>query len=167
MPPRKSKSLKASEGIAPTVTVKHEPKPKAAYRVVNRIAYSPELGARICGELVIRDEVDKTRSLRYVCSLEGMPAESTVYEWLSAHEDFAERYGRARETLAEMNANDILTISDTATDANLARLRIDARKWWASKVAPKKYGDKVLVGGDADSPIQVRHDIEFHIIDPA
>ena len=26
---------------------------------------------------------------------------------------------------------------------NLLRLRVDARKWYASKVAPKKYGDKI------------------------
>ena len=30
-----------------------------------------------------------------------------------------------------------------STAVNLLRLRIDARKWYASKVAPKKYGDKI------------------------
>jgi hypothetical protein len=34
------------------------------------------------------------------------------------------------------------------------RLRVDARKWLAGKLRPKKYGDKLEVGGDAANPIQ-------------
>jgi hypothetical protein len=33
-----------------------------------------------------------------------------------------------------------------------SRLRVDARKWLASKMAPKKYGDKLAVGGADDLP---------------
>jgi hypothetical protein len=59
-----------------------------------------------------------------------------------------------------MNANDVLTIADQATDANIARVRIDARKWWAAKVSPKKYSDKLGISGDGDgAPIQM------HVID--
>jgi hypothetical protein len=119
-----------------------------------RISYSQELAARICKEMLERDEDDKTRSLRDVCKFDGMPSESAVYSWLIDHAEFAEMYARARETLADMNASDVLKIADTATDANLARVRIDARKWWAAKVAPKKYGDKIGISGDGDgSPI--------------
>ena len=32
------------------------------------------------------------------------------------------------------------------------RLQVDARKWAAGKLAPKKYGDKLAVGGDEDAP---------------
>ena len=35
------------------------------------------------------------------------------------------------------------------------RQRIDARKWTAAKLRPKKYGDRTLVSGDAENPLQV------------
>ena len=34
-----------------------------------------------------------------------------------------------------------------------SRLRYDARKWLVSKLNPKKYGDKMQVGGDSDNPL--------------
>ena len=49
----------------------------------------------------------------------------------------------ARETAADMQAEEILEIADTDTDPFRARNRIDARKWLASKTAPKIYGDRI------------------------
>jgi len=72
------------------------------------------------------------------------PDTRTVYRWLDEHEDFRHKYARAREMAADKDAEDIVHIADNATDANIARLQVDARKWRASKFAPKKYGDKVL-----------------------
>ena len=39
--------------------------------------------------------------------------------------------------------------------------RIDARKWVASKLKPKKYGDRQIVAGDADSPLEVKTNTEI------
>lgn len=36
-----------------------------------------------------------------------------------------------------------------------ARLRVDTRKWLMSKMAPKKYGDKLELAGDAKAPLTV------------
>ena len=47
-----------------------------------------------------------------------------------------------------------------------ARLRVDARKWIASKVLPKQYGDRLAVAGDADNPVKVFHQISYVIVDP-
>ena len=33
--------------------------------------------------------------------------------------------------------------------------RIEARKWTAMKLKPKKYGDRVVHGGDDDNPVIV------------
>ena len=123
--------------------------------------YTKEVGDRICAELVNRKTDGTTRSLRDVCKLKDMPHEATIYRWLNEHRDFCENYARARETLADMNACDIVHIADTEEDSNRARVRIDARKWFASKVAPKKYGDKLAVGGDEENPIQHRHAISW------
>jgi hypothetical protein len=39
----------------------------------------------------------------------------------------------------------VMTEAFNANDAQIGRLRIDALKWTASKLAPKKYGDKVEI----------------------
>ena len=38
--------------------------------------------------------------------------------------------------------------------------RIDARKWTAMKLKPKKYGERVALAGDADSPIKVEAEVQ-------
>jgi len=82
-----------------------------------------------------------------------MPAVGTVLRWVAEKDEFKEQYVRAREIQAETHADDIVTIADgsslggeekvalTARD----RLRVDARKWVAAKLLPKKYGDKIDV----------------------
>ena len=62
---------------------------------------------------------------------------------------------RAREVQADHFADEIIEIVDTEPDANRARVRMDGRKWVSSKLAPKKYGDKVQVGGDVNNPLKV------------
>jgi hypothetical protein len=44
-----------------------------------------------------------------------------------------------------------------------ARLRIDARKWLASKLAPKKYGDKLAaeVSGPDGGPVNTSLTVRF------
>jgi hypothetical protein len=51
-------------------------------------------------------------------------------------------YTRAREERADLVADEIITIADTEPDPNKARVMIDARKWWAARVNPKKYGGR-------------------------
>lgn len=38
---------------------------------------------------------------------------------------------------------------------NRSRLRVDTRKWLMSKLAPKKYGDRTVLAGDPENPINV------------
>lgn len=91
-----------------------------------------------------------------------LPAQSTVYEWLLRHPSFAEQYARAREEQADTNADEILEIADemppeytdekgrTSLDVTYIqwqRQRIEARKWTAMKLKPKKYGDRVALEG--------------------
>jgi hypothetical protein len=76
-------------------------------------------------------------------------------------------YTRAREDQADTLADEIQAISDempletTDKDGNTKfdsayiqwmRLRVDSRKWIASKLKPRKYGDKIALGGDEDAP---------------
>ena len=96
-------------------------------------------------------------SLRKICRDEHMPAISTVMLWLTKDAELSEQYARAKAEQADTIFQEVLDIADTATneDVNVARLKIDARKWMAGKLKPKVYGDKVVVGGDKDmDPIQ-------------
>lgn len=105
------------------------------------MAYSPEqaseIKARIC------EEIASGKSLRFIISAEGMPAERTVFDWLANDSSFSQQYAHAREKQADFYADEIIEIADTETDASKARNRIAARQWKASKLVPKKYGDKL------------------------
>lgn len=53
-------------------------------------------------------------------------------------------------------AEQTMEISDDLTeDANSRRVRIDTRKWLLSKLAPKKYGDRIEIAGDKENPLEV------------
>lgn len=103
--------------------------------------YSDEMAEKIC-ELIASG-----MSLRAVCSQDSMPSAVSVCKWLSENEEFSKQYARAREEQADSFADEIIDIADSvapeAGEVAKAKLQIDARKWKASKMAPKKYGDKV------------------------
>jgi hypothetical protein len=107
----------------------------------------PQVVARIC------EEMEQGKSLRQVCAMEGMPNKWTVLRWLDADEggEMRAQYARAREALADYYVEEIISIADEADDPQKARLQVDARKWVSSKLAPKRYGDKLettLQGAD-------------------
>jgi hypothetical protein len=82
-------------------------------------------------------------SLHKICAMDGMPDISNVIAWRWDDPEFHKQYVRAREDQADYYADEITEIADTETDPNKARVRIDARKWVASKLKSKSYGDKV------------------------
>lgn len=99
-----------------------------------------------------------------------MPTKSAVMLWLAegARPDgkpekvaFLDQYVRARENQADHYADEIVDISDTEEDWQRARIRIDARKWVASKLKSKAYGDRVTNEhtGAGGKPIKVQ--VEF------
>ena len=55
---------------------------------------------------------------------------------------FASQYARARERQAEVRAEENVDISDNDPHPVRARIRVDARKWVASKLLRKVYGDR-------------------------
>lgn len=116
-------------------------------------SYTVEVGDDICERLA------NGESLRAICVDDGMPGRSTVFRWLGDNESFRDQYARAREDQAETMADDIVSIADgdgvedTAIATARDRLRVDARKWVASKLKPKKYGDRTTLAGDPDAPL--------------
>lgn len=107
----------------------------------------------------IVENIADGRSLRDICLQSDMPSRATVFKWLNDIEGFSSQYARAREEQAETLADEIVSIADESTQDTIitetgniiannefiarSRLRVDARKWVASKLKPKKYGDKL------------------------
>lgn len=122
---------------------------------------------------LICDLLAQGYSLRKICKLEDMPHFVTVFRWIEADEQFCKQYRRAREVQADCFMDDIIDIADDSSDDELftedgkrylnsefvqrSKLRVDARKWAASKLAPRKYGDKITqeLTGDGGGPLIV------------
>jgi hypothetical protein len=106
-------------------------------------------------------------SLRSISKLSGMPKVTTFLDWVGKDAALAEQYARAREAGQDAIGEEILEIVDQATPdtATRDRLRFDARRWYLSKLAPKRYGDKVDVnhGGQAGNPVQ--HNVTVSWVD--
>lgn len=125
------------------------------------------MASRIC------QAIAEGKSLRSVCLLEDMPCLATVLKWVNEKPDFSEQYERARAARADMLVEDMLHIADTPQEGTVVketekgtftttgdmiehrRLQVDARKWTAARMAPKKYGDKseTTLKGDPTAPV--------------
>jgi hypothetical protein len=133
--------------------------------------YSQDVADIICAALA------EGRSLRSICEHEEMPCLTTIFNWLRTKPDFLAQYARAKEESADSLADEMLDIADDARNdwmeregkdergwvvngehIQRSRVRIDTRKWLASKLKPKKYGDKVTqeISGPDGGPIEGR-----------
>ena len=150
---------------------KTKAKPKTRRGRGRPTRYTPEVAATICTQLA------EGESLRSICDDAAVPARSTVLAWLfdGEHEEFIDQYARAREAQAEARADEIVDIADDVSSdftkdkdgkttvnhdhIQRSRLRVDARKWIAAKLLPKRYGDKLQHMGEGGGPIRVRPDL--------
>lgn len=99
-------------------------------------------------------------SLRRICKDDGMPDRCTVERWMQADDAFAAKCARAREIHADHIADGMADIEDDvlagAVDPAAARVVLSSQQWRLSKLASKKYGDKLettIQGGD--KPVQI------------
>lgn len=105
----------------------------------------------------ICERIADGESLRSICDDKQMPSRTSVFKWLSNSAELANQYARAREEQADAIFDDVKDIADMAKpeDVQVARLRIDARKWMAGKLRPKKYGEKLELSGNAEAPLTI------------
>jgi hypothetical protein len=120
--------------------------------------FSPEVVDAICERMV------QGKGLLQICNDDAMPARTTIYRWLESNSDFRTRFNRAREGLMDYYAEQILQIAfdesgdiilEQAGDKSKAvanhakvqrdRLKVDSLKWIASRLFPRRYGDKMEV----------------------
>ncbi len=145
--------------------------PKPKLKMGRPSLYSPELADYIC------EQIAEGNSLSSICKREGMPKMTAVFSWLSKYEDFANNYARSTKDRTEALIEQAFDIArdgsnDWVEDNYLegktpgyalngeniqrSKLQVDLIKWYASKMLPKKYGDKMDVttnGKDLPTPI--------------
>lgn len=136
--------------------------------------YSRKIADEICQRLA------SGLSLRAICRGELMPSRQTVNQWIiDDHDGFSDRYVRARDIGLDEMADETIDISDYGiNDTYLddegnkridhdviarSKLRVDTRKWYLSKLASKRYGEKVEVEQKVSGSIQV---IKRVVVDP-
>lgn len=153
--------------IPPTNLTFRAPEGNTRIRVASRgREYSAALANIICEQIMLK------RSLTSICSDPRMPNMKTVCRWLADPRlaDFREQYYYARRVAAELFVDEIFEIADDSSndwkprysdDGELidyvpdneaiqrSRVRIDTRKWYAARMVPRIYGDKVDVNLDA------------------
>jgi len=169
--PKKRKPSRKATGTETTVDIKSlsadAPTPVKAAVTGRPTTFNQKTANLIC---MMLSEGMSLRQILKADKVGVLPAQSTVYEWLLRHPSFAEQYARAREEQADTNADEILDIADemppeftdkdgkTSLDQTYIQWqknRIEARKWTAAKLRPKKYGDRVaLEGVDGGAPIK-------------
>lgn len=118
--------------------------------------YTPQLAEEVCKRLSLGE------SLRKICEDDHMPPPPTVRLWaLDDREGFAARYAQARDLGLDAMADEVLGVADGPAEGNgdaiRDRLRFDARRWYLSKLAPKRYGDRIAqeISGPDGGPVEI------------
>lgn len=132
--------------------------------------FTPEKAEFVLGQLA------DGKSLRRICETEeGMafvpPLKPSTIRWwvVDDVQGFAAQYARARDVGLEAMADDLFDIADDGSNdlmtitkgdmeydvenkevTNRSKLRVETRKWYLSKLAPKRYGEKLALVDPAD-----------------
>ncbi len=142
----------------------NEKKPK---KTEKRKIGRPTIYTEALAKLICNRVASSTLALARLCDMyDDMPNKDTINEWRNHNESFSVLYAQAKMKQADLMAEEILEIADNATNdymeslsedeqgeawryngehVNRSRLRIDTRKWLASKLLPRQYGDKLLL----------------------
>lgn len=124
--------------------------------------YTPEIAEKICEMLATHD-----MGLSDLCkTYDYLPHESTIRRWMYRNPEFRASYAQARIAQVDLLAEKSLDISrnnsmDTTINSNgdtvalsvtVARhkLEIDTRRWLASKLMPKLYGNEIELANEKE-----------------
>jgi hypothetical protein len=151
-----------------TIADKQQKTPK---KIGRPSKYTPELAREIC------ERLSDGEPLRQICRDDHMPAWTAIYAWAAIDKNLSERIAQAREQGYDAIAEDLLAIADTPlmgeTETSSAngltitrqdmlghrKLQIETRLKLLAKWNPKKYGDRQILAGDKDSPLEVKADL--------
>ena len=130
--------------------------------------YSSAIAQEICEGLA------EGVPLREICRRDHMPEWRTVYDWMGRDETLSTAIARARDVGYDKMAEECLQIADTPVEGSKVvetedgkviytredmlghrKLQIETRLKLLAKFNPKKYGDRAILAGDAENPLQI------------
>jgi hypothetical protein len=138
--------------------------------------YNPETAEKMC------ELLSEGVPLREICRMEGMPYWRAVYRWMAQDENLSAHIARAREVGYDAMAEECLIIADTpkigfkktfnsgsdddedsmtVVEEDMLghrKLQIETRLKLLAKWNPKKYGDRQILAGDAENPLEIQND---------
>ena len=170
MPRKPSKTAQEPQQEATLGTLTVTPKKK----IGRPSKYTPELAAEIC------ERLSNGEPLRQICRDDHMPAWQKIYEWMQRDDALGEggaglsgAIARARETGQDAIAEEIWLDMKQEPERILSEggARVDSGyvQWQKAKAEiglkllakwnPKRYGDRVALAGDAESPLRVEAEV--------
>ncbi len=106
----------------------------------------------------ILSRISAGESLRSICKDKNLPGDATIRDWIVKDRPpgISARYAHAREKGYDSIAEQTFEIADDKDeDPASRRVRIDTRKWFLAKLHPKRYGDRIEIAGDKESPLEI------------
>lgn len=110
----------------------------------------------------ILDRIRNGETMVKICSDPKMPARATVYKWLASPEKYRAKYlvdnlPDAFEMKWEHQFERLIELAENCEPLEVQKMRLvsDNIKWCLARAMPKKYGDKIELGGKVDSDIKI------------
>ena len=115
------------------------------------ITWTTAITDRIC------ELIESGKSINSFAGKKGMPSAPSIYRKMAKDAEFAGMIDIARQAQQEHEMEKCIELADSATpeDWQVKRLQIWARQWRASRMIPKKWGDKITqeITGRDGAPI--------------
>lgn len=135
------------------------------------MAYSEEDKTNIVN--TVCERIMEGEAIREIMKDKSLPNFNTLLIWISNDEKKSNQYAKAMEIRSELLFEEMLEIADDGSNDHMtitrgneqynvenkeftsrSRLRVDTRKWYLSKLNPKKFGDKVEHSGDVNNNVR-------------
>lgn len=137
------------------------------------VKWTPDKKAEACAK-ILKAIATSELGLDHICSGDKtFPDACTFYDWKKEDEELDAKYARAREEQAQYCTDNAAVIATQlvakkpthSIDPAAFRAYLDAVKWRASKLAPKKFGDKVQVEQSGKDGGAIKQDITIRWAD--
>lgn len=125
--------------------------------------FQQEIAEKICKIIATH-----TESIEELIEMYNLPKRTTIYEWLWKNDTFSNMYKKAKMRQAELMAEELEAVANKKSyyvdsegneridpgSIQSQRLIADTRKWIATKLAPRIYGDKQTI----EQTVTVKHE---------
>lgn len=140
------------------------PKSETAPQALGRppAEYNEAFGDILCAEIASCTDSLKSIVKRLQAECDAFPCIVTIYKWVRENESFTNQYTRAKQDQSDLLVDQMIEIADddsmdenNSTGVARAKLKVETRKWIASKLKPKSYGDRLDISAKVDNQYSV------------